>query len=230
MRRPSGRVRTSSTIGCHAVMIARRRFGRYSRGVLTKRLSRGVSGGRIQLNGLSSLDRPTVMFRRGIAEAETAGGVAAEVKSRLNIVDVVGETVQLKKAGTTFKGLCPFHGEKTPSFTVTPSRDSWKCFGCGLGGDVFSFVMQRDGVTFPEALAVARREGRRRDRRADEARGRPSGAAARRPRDRDRVLPPGPDLDVARASRRSTTCAAAASPTRRSRRSSSAGRRTAGTR
>jgi DNA primase len=65
---------------------------------------------------------------------------------------VVGETVQLKKAGTTFKGLCPFHGEKTPSFTVTPSRDSWKCFGCGLGGDVFSFVMQRDGVPFPDAL------------------------------------------------------------------------------
>jgi DNA primase catalytic core len=65
---------------------------------------------------------------------------------------VVGETVQLKKAGTTFKGLCPFHGEKTPSFTVTPGRDSWKCFGCGLGGDVFSFVMQRDGVSFPEAL------------------------------------------------------------------------------
>ncbi|HTK45435.1 MAG TPA: CHC2 zinc finger domain-containing protein, partial [Patescibacteria group bacterium] len=65
---------------------------------------------------------------------------------------MVGETVQLKKAGTTFKGLCPFHGEKTPSFTVTPSRDSWKCFGCGLGGDVFSFVMQRDGVAFPEAL------------------------------------------------------------------------------
>lgn len=67
---------------------------------------------------------------------------------------MVGETVQLKKAGTTFKGLCPFHGEKTPSFTVTPGRDSWKCFGCGLGGDVFSFVMQRDSVTFPDALKV----------------------------------------------------------------------------
>jgi DNA primase len=67
---------------------------------------------------------------------------------------VVGETVQLKKAGTTYKGLCPFHGEKTPSFTVTPSRESWKCFGCGLGGDVFSFVMQRDGVSFPDALRV----------------------------------------------------------------------------
>jgi len=88
------------------------------------------------------------------AGGRLAGGIAAEVKSRLNIVDVIGESVQLKKAGTTFKGLCPFHGEKTPSFTVTPSRDSWKCFGCGLGGDVFSFVMQRDSVPFPEALRV----------------------------------------------------------------------------
>ncbi len=67
---------------------------------------------------------------------------------------MVGETVQLKKAGTTFKGLCPFHGEKTPSFTVTPNRDSWKCFGCQKGGDVFSFVMERDQVTFPEALRL----------------------------------------------------------------------------
>ena len=81
-----------------------------------------------------------------------AVGVAAEVKNKLSVVDVVGETVQLKKAGTTFKGLCPFHGEKTPSFVVTPGRETWHCFGCGLGGDVFSFVMQRDGVAFPEAL------------------------------------------------------------------------------
>ncbi|HUQ44731.1 MAG TPA: DNA primase [Candidatus Limnocylindria bacterium] len=98
---------------------------------------------------------PDVGIIGGKLEAsETAGGVAAEVKSKLNIVDVVGETVQLKKAGTTYKGICPFHGEKTPSFTVTPGRDSWKCFGCGLGGDVFSFVMQRDGVSFPDALRV----------------------------------------------------------------------------
>ncbi len=94
-------------------------------------------------------------------------GVAAEVKSRLNIVDVVGESVSLRKAGTTFKGLCPFHGEKTPSFVVTPSRDSWHCFGCGLGGDVFSFVMQRDSVPFPEALKqLAARAGVELDERS----------------------------------------------------------------
>jgi DNA primase len=81
-----------------------------------------------------------------------AVGIAAEVKNRLSVVDVIGETVQLKKSGASFKGLCPFHGEKTASFYVTPNRESWKCFGCGLGGDVFSFVMQRDSVTFPEAL------------------------------------------------------------------------------
>jgi DNA primase len=89
-----------------------------------------------------------------------AVGVAAEVKSRLSVVDVVGESVSLKKAGTTFKGLCPFHGEKTPSFVVTPQRESWHCFGCGLGGDIFSFVMQRDSVPFPEALrTLATRAG-----------------------------------------------------------------------
>ena len=87
-------------------------------------------------------------------EVGLAVGVAAEDKNKLSVVDVVGESVPLKKAGTTYKGLCPFHGEKTPSFTVTPARDSWKCFGCGEGGDIFSFVMKRDGLTFPEALKV----------------------------------------------------------------------------
>jgi DNA primase len=81
-----------------------------------------------------------------------AVGVAAEVKSKLAILEIVGEAVQLKKAGTTYKGLCPFHGEKTPSFVVTPARESWHCFGCGEGGDIFSFVMRRDSLSFPEAL------------------------------------------------------------------------------
>jgi DNA primase len=89
-----------------------------------------------------------------------AVGVAAEVKNKLSVVDVVGDSVSLKKAGSTYKGLCPFHGEKTPSFVVTPARESWHCFGCGLGGDIFSFVMQRDSVTFPEALRLlAQRAG-----------------------------------------------------------------------
>ncbi len=81
-------------------------------------------------------------------------GVVATVKSKLDIVEVIGESVSLRKAGTTFKGLCPFHGEKTPSFVVTPARESWHCFGCGLGGDVFSFVMQREGIDFPAALRL----------------------------------------------------------------------------
>ena len=83
-----------------------------------------------------------------------AVGVVAEIKGRLPVADVVGETVQLKKAGTTLKGLCPFHGEKTPSFVVTPARDTWHCFGCGKHGDIFTFVMERDGLAFPEALKV----------------------------------------------------------------------------
>ncbi len=87
-------------------------------------------------------------------------GTAATIKEKLDIVEYIGETVQLKKAGTTFKGLCPFHGEKTPSFTVTPTRESWKCFGCGRGGDIFNFVMERDGVDFPTALrSLAGRAG-----------------------------------------------------------------------
>lgn len=82
----------------------------------------------------------------------TSSGIVADIKAKLPVVDVVGETVQLKRAGTIFKGLCPFHAEKTPSFTVTPERESWHCFGCGEHGDIFTFVMRRDGLDFREAL------------------------------------------------------------------------------
>lgn len=75
-----------------------------------------------------------------------------EIKSRLNIVDIIGERVTLKKAGRNLKGLCPFHNEKTPSFTVSPDRQTFHCFGCGKGGSVFDFVMLVEHVDFAEAL------------------------------------------------------------------------------
>jgi DNA primase len=83
----------------------------------------------------------------------TSSGLTAEIKSKLPVVDVVGETVALKRAGSAYKGLCPFHAEKTPSFVVTPDRESWHCFGCGEGGDIFTFLMRRDGLDFREALS-----------------------------------------------------------------------------
>jgi DNA primase len=76
-----------------------------------------------------------------------------EIKSRLSIEDVVGRTVDLKRSGASLKGLCPFHEERTPSFYVSPSRGTFHCFGCGKGGDIFSFVMETERTTFPEALS-----------------------------------------------------------------------------
>jgi DNA primase len=82
----------------------------------------------------------------------TSTGITAEIKSKLPVLDMVGETVVLKRAGSAYKGLCPFHAEKTPSFVVSPDRESWHCFGCGEGGDIFTFLMRRDGLDFREAL------------------------------------------------------------------------------
>lgn len=74
------------------------------------------------------------------------------VKDAADILEIVGETVNLKKNGINYKGLCPFHSEKTPSFTVNPNRNYFHCFGCGEGGDVLAFVMQSQNLTFIEAL------------------------------------------------------------------------------
>lgn len=75
-----------------------------------------------------------------------------EIKSRLSIEDLVGRHVDLKRSGASYKGLCPFHQEKTPSFYVAPARGTYHCFGCGKGGDIFSFEMEMEKLPFPEAL------------------------------------------------------------------------------
>ncbi len=83
-----------------------------------------------------------------------AGSFAEKVKQQADIVRVVGEYVRLKKTGKDFSGLCPFHQEKTPSFTVSPIKQIFYCFGCGKGGDVYNFVMGMEKCEFPEAVKV----------------------------------------------------------------------------
>ena len=75
-----------------------------------------------------------------------------KIKDAANIVDVVSEFVTLKKSGANYKGLCPFHNEKTPSFMVSPARGTCHCFGCGKGGNAISFIMEHEQMTYPEAL------------------------------------------------------------------------------
>src|SRR5260221_14151394 len=82
------------------------------------------------------------------------GSIAERVKQQADIVRVVGEYVRLKKTGKDFSGLCPFHQEKTPSFTVSPTKQIFYCFGCGKGGDIFNFVIEMERCEFPDALRL----------------------------------------------------------------------------
>ncbi|MBU1986724.1 MAG: DNA primase, partial [Proteobacteria bacterium] len=90
--------------------------------------------------------------------SETRDSVTALVKEQADIVQIIGECVDLKRSGARFLGCCPFHGEKTPSFSVHPGQQFYHCFGCGESGDVFSFMMKYYNLDFPTALKeMARR-------------------------------------------------------------------------
>ena len=78
--------------------------------------------------------------------------IIEQVKDAADIVDVIGKHVQLKRAGSEFKGLCPFHDEKTPSFGISPSKRAYYCFGCGSGGSVIRFLQDYHNLPFPEAI------------------------------------------------------------------------------
>src|SRR6201996_9790589 len=75
-----------------------------------------------------------------------------QITNRIDIIDVVSEFVKLKKRGANYLGLCPFHNEKTPSFTVSPAKEIYKCFGCGRSGNTISFLMEHEKYSYAEAL------------------------------------------------------------------------------
>ena len=102
--------------------------------------------------------------------------VVDEIKQRLDIVEVISSYTTLKKAGRNYKGLCPFHAEKTPSFVVFPDTQSWHCFGaCGTGGDVFTFIERQENLDFSGALRLLASWGSRHSDAVDSQRHRACG-------------------------------------------------------
>lgn len=77
-----------------------------------------------------------------------------QIQSQLDIVELISESVQLSRKGNNYWGLCPFHGEKTASFSVSRDKQMFYCFGCHIGGNIFTFLMKRDGLEFREALEI----------------------------------------------------------------------------
>src|SRR5918994_3135780 len=112
------------------------------------------------LGGCTPCGRPRRSRRRGQLGPRVARQTSRtmadptidEIKQRIDIIDLISGTVQLKKAGRSFKGLCPFHQEKTPSFNVDPDRGTFHCFGCSKSGDVFTWLQETEGLDFGEAL------------------------------------------------------------------------------
>ena len=87
-----------------------------------------------------------------IQENDESDEIIEEVRNQNDIVDVISGYVALKRSGRSFFGLCPFHNEKSPSFSVSPDRQIFHCFGCGVGGNVYSFLMKIEGIGFKEAV------------------------------------------------------------------------------
>src|SRR5919201_743083 len=127
--------------------------------------SRSSNGSTSQAPGPSSANpqRPSCMaWRAGLRlrRVHAVSTVTDEIKARVDLVELIGRAVQLKRSGSSFKGMCPFHQEKTPSFHVFPHSHTWVCFGCGKKGSAFDWLMEREHLDFGEALrALANQTG-----------------------------------------------------------------------